>query len=51
MLIWKKLREEISTLTDLKSKLREDKTYAEASKNMLQDTSKQNNQAISSYHE
>ena len=34
----KKLREEISTLTDLKSKLREDKTYAEASKNMLQDT-------------
>jgi len=34
----KELREEISTLTDLKSKLREDKTYAEASKNMLQDT-------------
>ena len=35
----KKLREEIK-LTDLKSKLREDKTYAEASKNMLQDKQK-----------
>jgi ABC-type transport system involved in cytochrome bd biosynthesis fused ATPase/permease subunit len=34
----KKLKEENITLDDLKSKLREDKTYAEASKNMLQDT-------------
>ena len=34
----KKLKEEIITLDDLKSKLREDKTYAEASRNMLQDT-------------
>ena len=33
-----KLKEEIVTLDDLKSKLREDKTYAEASRNMLQDT-------------
>ena len=33
-----RLKEEIVTLDDLKSKLREDKTYAEASRNMLQDT-------------
>ncbi len=33
-----KLKKEIVVLNDLKSKLREDKTYAEASRNMLQDT-------------
>ena len=32
------LKDELVTLEDLKSKLQEDKTYAEASKNMLQDT-------------
>ncbi len=33
-----KLKEELQVFADRKSKLREDKTYAEASKNMLQDT-------------
>ena len=33
-----KLKEELQVFVDRKSKLREDKTYAEASKNMLQDT-------------
>ncbi len=36
--VLKKLKEEIVTLDELKYKLREDKTYAEASRNMLQDT-------------
>ena len=32
------LKEQMQSFVDMKSKLREDKTYAEASKNMLQDT-------------